>query len=62
MQTVFPLKGKPLNARDLKRDIVYKNDELYNLTLRRKENLEEVVELYLESYALLRTRRPESIL
>jgi topoisomerase IV subunit B len=28
---VFTLKGKPLNARDLHRDIVYKNDEMYNL-------------------------------
>ena len=25
------LKGKPLNVWDLKRDIVYKNDEMYNL-------------------------------
>jgi topoisomerase IV subunit B len=31
MQAVFTLKGKPLNVWDLKRDIVYKNDELYNL-------------------------------
>jgi len=30
-QAVFTLKGKPLNVWDLKRDIVYKNDELYNL-------------------------------
>jgi topoisomerase IV subunit B len=28
---VFTLKGKPLNVWDLKRDIVYKNDEMYNL-------------------------------
>ena len=27
----FTLKGKPLNVWDLKRDIVYKNDEMYNL-------------------------------
>lgn len=30
-QAVFVLKGKPLNVWDLKRDIVYKNDEMYNL-------------------------------
>jgi len=30
-QAVFVLKGKPLNVWDLKRDIMYKNDELYNL-------------------------------
>lgn len=30
-QAVFTLKGKPLNVWDLKRDIVYRNDELYNL-------------------------------
>ena len=30
-QAVFVLRGKPLNVWDLKRDVVYKNDELYNL-------------------------------
>jgi DNA gyrase/topoisomerase IV subunit B len=30
-QAVFTLKGKPLNVWNLKRDIVYKNDEMYNL-------------------------------
>ena len=30
-QALFVLKGKPLNVWDLKRDIVYKNDEMYNL-------------------------------
>ena len=30
-QAVFTLKSKPLNVWDLKRDIVYKNDEMYNL-------------------------------
>src|SRR5215204_5285750 len=30
-QAIFTLKGKPLNVWDLKRDIVYKNDEMYNL-------------------------------
>jgi topoisomerase-4 subunit B len=31
MQAIFVLKGKPLNVWDLKRDIVYKNDEMFNL-------------------------------
>jgi len=31
LQAIFVLKGKPLNVWDLKRDVVYKNDELYNL-------------------------------
>ncbi|MGV3773703.1 MAG: toprim domain-containing protein [Verrucomicrobiales bacterium] len=30
-QAIFVLKEKPLNVWDLKRDIVYKNDEMYNL-------------------------------
>ncbi|MEM7392130.1 MAG: ATP-binding protein, partial [Verrucomicrobiota bacterium] len=30
-QAIFTLKGKPLNVCDLKRDAIYKNDELYNL-------------------------------
>ena len=30
-QAMFVLKGKPLNVWDLKRDVVYKNDEMYNL-------------------------------
>jgi DNA gyrase subunit B/topoisomerase-4 subunit B len=30
-QAIFVLKGKPLNVWDLKRDIVYKNEEMYNL-------------------------------
>jgi DNA gyrase subunit B/topoisomerase-4 subunit B len=30
-QAIFVLKGKPLNVWDLKRDVVYKNDEMYNL-------------------------------
>jgi topoisomerase-4 subunit B len=30
-QAIFTLKGKPLNVYDLNRDVVYKNDELYNL-------------------------------
>ena len=30
-QAVFTLKGKPLNVWDLQRDVMYKNDEMYNL-------------------------------
>ena len=42
MQAIFVLKGKPLNVWDLKRDIVYRNDELYNLmrALDIEDNLE----------------------
>ena len=41
-QAIFVLKGKPLNVWDLKRDVVYKNDEMYNLmrTLDIEDNLE----------------------
>ena len=43
-QAVFVLKGKPLNVWDLKRDVVYKNDELYNLmqALNIEDNLESL--------------------
>lgn len=30
-QAIFTLKGKPLNVWDLKREVMYKNDEMYNL-------------------------------
>jgi len=30
-QAIFALKGKPLNCHGLKRDAIYKNEELYNL-------------------------------
>ncbi len=30
-QAVFSLRGKPLNCHGMKRDVVYKNEELYNL-------------------------------
>ncbi|MHC1763874.1 MAG: DNA topoisomerase IV subunit B [Verrucomicrobiia bacterium] len=41
-QAIFVLRGKPLNVWDLKRDIVYRNDELYNLmrALDIEDNLE----------------------
>ena len=41
-QAIFVLKGKPLNVWDLKRDIVYKNDEMYNLM--RSLNIEDNIE------------------
>ncbi|MEO7299763.1 MAG: toprim domain-containing protein [Verrucomicrobiota bacterium] len=44
MQAIFVLKGKPLNVWDLKRDIVYKNDEMYNLmrSLDIEDNMERL--------------------
>jgi DNA gyrase subunit B/topoisomerase-4 subunit B len=43
-QAIFVLKGKPLNVWDLKRDVVYKNDEMYNLmrSLDIEDNLENL--------------------
>lgn len=41
-QAIFTLRGKPLNACDLKREAVYKNDELYNLM--RALNIEDSIE------------------
>jgi DNA gyrase subunit B/topoisomerase-4 subunit B len=43
-QAIFVLKGKPLNVWDLKRDIVYKNDEMYNLmrSLDVEDNIENL--------------------
>jgi topoisomerase IV subunit B len=41
-QAIFTLKGKPLNVCDLKRDALYKNDELYNLM--RSLDIEETVD------------------
>jgi DNA gyrase subunit B/topoisomerase-4 subunit B len=42
LQAVFVLKGKPLNVWDLKRDVVYRNDEMYNLmqSLNIEDNLD----------------------
>ncbi len=31
VQAIFALRGKPLNVCDLQRDVMYKNEELYNL-------------------------------
>jgi len=42
LQAIFVLKGKPLNVWDLKRDIVYKNDEMYNLM--RSLDIEDTLE------------------
>ena len=41
-QAIFTLKGKPMNVCDLKRDAIYKNDELYNLM--RALNIEDTVD------------------
>jgi DNA gyrase subunit B/topoisomerase-4 subunit B len=41
-QAIFTLKGKPLNVYDLKRDALYKNDEIYNLM--RSLNIEDSIE------------------
>ena len=41
-QAVFALKGKPLNVYDLKRDALYKNDEMYNLM--RSLDIEDTVD------------------
>lgn len=41
-QAVFTLRGKPLNVCDLKRDAIYKNEEMYNLM--RCLNIEESVD------------------
>ena len=43
-QAIFVLKGKPLNVWDLKRDVVYRNDEMYNLmrSLDIEDNIERL--------------------
>ncbi|MEM7584075.1 MAG: DNA topoisomerase IV subunit B [Acidobacteriota bacterium] len=41
-QAIFSLKGKPLNCYGLKRDAIYKNEELYNIM--RALGIEESVE------------------
>jgi DNA gyrase/topoisomerase IV subunit B len=41
-QGIFALRGKPLNVCDLQRDVMYKNEELYNLM--RSLDIEESIE------------------
>jgi DNA gyrase/topoisomerase IV subunit B len=43
-QAIFTLKGKPMNVAELKRDAIYKNDELYNLmqALRIEETVDQL--------------------
>jgi topoisomerase IV subunit B len=41
-QAIFALRGKPLNVCDLQRDVMYKNEELYNLM--RSLDIEDSVE------------------
>lgn len=52
-QAVFILKGKPLNVWDLKRDIVYKNDEMYNLM--RSLDIEDSIQLLRYQKVILAT-------
>ncbi|HMP89294.1 MAG TPA: toprim domain-containing protein [Kiritimatiellia bacterium] len=42
-QAIYTLKGKPMNVCDMKREAIYKNDELYNLM--RGLNIEDSVDL-----------------
>ena len=42
LQAIFTLKDKPLNTCDLRRDAIYKNDEMYNLM--RALNIEDNIE------------------
>lgn len=41
-QAIFTMRGKPLNVCDLQRDVMYKNEELYNLM--RSLDIEESLE------------------
>ena len=41
-QAIFAMRGKPLNVWDLKRDVMYKNDEMYNLM--RSLDIEDTLE------------------
>ena len=41
-QAIFTMRGKPLNVCDLQRDVMYKNEELYNLM--RSLDIEDSVE------------------
>ena len=52
-QAIFTLKGKPMNVCDLKRDAIYKNDELYNLM--RALNIEDTVDALRYSRVILAT-------
>jgi DNA gyrase subunit B/topoisomerase-4 subunit B len=52
-QAIFTLKGKPMNVCDLKRDAIYKNDELYNLM--RTLNIEDSVDSLRYSKVILAT-------
>jgi len=52
-QAIFTLKGKPLNVCDLKRDALYKNDEIYNLM--RSLNIEDSNERLRYQHVVLAT-------
>jgi topoisomerase IV subunit B len=53
LQAIFTLKGKPLNVCELKRDAIYKNDEMYNLM--RSLNIEDNVAALRYSKVILAT-------
>jgi topoisomerase-4 subunit B len=52
-QAIFTLKGKPLNVCDLKRDALYKNDEIYNLM--RSLNIEDSIDRLRYQHVVLAT-------
>ena len=52
-QAVFALKGKPLNVCDLKRDALYRNDEMYNLM--RSLDIEDTVDRLRYNHVVLAT-------
>jgi DNA gyrase/topoisomerase IV subunit B len=52
-QAIFTMRGKPLNVCDLQRDVMYKNEELYNLM--RSLDIEESAERLRYSKIILAT-------
>lgn len=52
-QAIFSLKGKPLNCHGLKRDAIYKNEELYNVM--RALGIEDGIELLRYNRVVLAT-------
>ena len=52
-QAIYTIKGKPLNVAELKRDAIYRNDELYNLM--RALNIEETVDHLNYNHVVLAT-------
>lgn len=52
-QAIFTLRGKPLNVWNLNRDVIYKNDEIYNLM--RSLNIEDTLEFLRYQKVILAT-------